>query len=1080
MMAIRARLGEVSVPNPTHDELVARTCDSDPIHVPASIQPHGVLLSVRESSLVLVRASLNSREQFGLDSGAPLGRHLEAVLDDASVDRIRRAKAGDLQEENPLELAGRYQGGPFDGILYRSGDELVIELEPRRELDDFTFRTFYRRARSATQRLRKGRTLENLAQFAADEVRELTGFDRVMIYRFHQDGSGEVVAESRKPTLGAFLGLRFPGSDIPAQARRLYLENWLRLIVDASYEPVRIATLVESPLDLSRSVLRSVSPVHRQYLRNMGVRASMSVSLVVDGKLWGLIACHHETSRFVPFEARTLAEFLGEALSWQIGARERSEALERETESQRVLVQVVERIALHASILDGVSEASRVILELTGADGGFFFYAGELRVLGEVPSPPEQLQRFRAWLTTHMPPEGVFASSDLGIAHPEAPRLDGTSGVLAIELSKEAGEYLVWRRGETARTVDWAGKPEKKAHAGQPLTPRASFEKWTEEVRGQSLPWTAPQVSAALELRSALVGGMRQRSADLARLNEELRTSNLAKDEFLATVSHELRTPLNAMLGWLSLLEDGRLPESKRGQAMETIMRNARSQAQLVEDLLDVSRITSGKMRLDVRPVELVRVVESALESVHPMAEAKGVRLQAVLDPRAGPVMGDPQRLQQVVWNLLTNAVKFTPRGGKVQIRARRVESSVEIGVSDDGAGVAPDFLPFVFDRFRQADGAISRKHQGLGLGLSIVKHLVELHGGRVSVESAGEGKGATFNVLLPLALLSHDAKGEHPVAEERRQLKDESLPPLVGLRVLVVDDEPDATDLMSTVLARCKIDVATASSGPDALALLPRFRPHIILSDIGMPGMDGLEFIRCVRALPPSGGGGTLAVAITAFARTQDRSRAFLAGFDVYLPKPVDPAELLAVLVNLAGRLQRPTEEAPEFRITPTAAIAPEVPGAVSEEGKALASRSLDGAKVLIVDDDDDNRDLLEEVFRGAGAKVRSAGLAATGIELAREFRPDVLITDIGLPDGDGYGVLRTLRASAPQDGGAVPAIALTGSATSEDARRALLEGFQLHISKPVDIDTLIDRVTKLLGGSARSMSPAKHAKDA
>jgi CheY-like chemotaxis protein len=295
-----------------------------------------------------------------------------------------------------------------------------------------------------------------------------------------------------------------------------------------------------------------------------------------------------------------------------------------------------------------------------------------------------------------------------------------------------------------------------------------------------------------------------------------------------------------------------------------------------------------------------------------------------------------------------------------------------------------------------------------------------------------------------------------------------------------VVDDEPDATDLMSTVLARCKIDVATVSSGPEALALLPRFRPHIILSDIGMPGMDGLEFIRCVRALPPSGGGGTLAVAITAFARTQDRSRAFLAGFDVYLPKPVDPAELLALLVNLAERLQRPTEEAPEFRITPTAAIVPGVPAAVSGEGNALASRSLDGAKVLIVDDDDDNRVLLEEVFRGAGAKVRSAGLAATGIELAREFRPDVLITDIGLPDGDGYGVLRTLRASAPQDGGWVPAIALTGSATSEDARRALLEGFQLHIPKPVDIDTLIDRVTTLLGGSARSMSPAKHAKDA
>jgi CheY-like chemotaxis protein len=277
-----------------------------------------------------------------------------------------------------------------------------------------------------------------------------------------------------------------------------------------------------------------------------------------------------------------------------------------------------------------------------------------------------------------------------------------------------------------------------------------------------------------------------------------------------------------------------------------------------------------------------------------------------------------------------------------------------------------------------------------------------------------------------------------------------------------VVDDEPDATDLLSTILARCQIDVATASSAPDALELLPRFRPHIILSDIGMPAMDGLEFIRRVRALPPSRGGRTLAIAITAFARTQDRSQAFLAGFDVYLPKPVDPAELLALLVNLAERLQRPTEAAPEVRITPTPALVPDVLAAESGEANAHASRSLDGAKVLIVDDDADNRFLLEEVFRGAGAKVQSAGLAATGIESAREFRPDVLITDIGLPDGDGYGVLRALRSGAPQDW--IPAIALTGSSSSEDARRALLAGFQMHISKPVDIQMLIDRVSRLL----------------
>ena len=380
------------------------------------------------------------------------------------------------------------------------------------------------------------------------------------------------------------------------------------------------------------------------------------------------------------------------------------------------------------------------------------------------------------------------------------------------------------------------------------------------------------------------------------------------KDEFLATVSHELRTPLTAILGWARLLADGELEPGRQAQALETIGRNAKSQAQLVDDLLDVSRIITGKLRLDVLPVELVPVIEAAVASLRPAAEAKAIRLQVMLDSRAGVVSGDPERLQQVVWNLLSNAVKFTPKGGRVQVRLERVNSHTEIIVSDTGPGIAPEFLPHVFDRFRQADSSITREHGGLGLGLAIVRHLVELHGGTVVVESGGAGQGATFRVKLPLMIV-HDeqrvidsVERRHPTAGAG-QLPD-CPPSLKGLRVLAVDDEAEARDLLTAMLERCGAHVRVAASAWAALEALESWRPDVLVSDIGMPDEDGYALIRKVRALPAERGGRIPAVALTAYARTEDRVRALSSGYQVHVAKPVEPAELAAVVASLAGRV--------------------------------------------------------------------------------------------------------------------------------------------------------------------------------
>jgi PAS domain S-box-containing protein len=377
--------------------------------------------------------------------------------------------------------------------------------------------------------------------------------------------------------------------------------------------------------------------------------------------------------------------------------------------------------------------------------------------------------------------------------------------------------------------------------------------------------------------------------------------ANHAKDIFLATVSHELRTPLTAMVGWTRMLRAGRVPEEKKQHALETIEKNAHLQTQLIEDLLDISRIVSGKLRLDLRRVDLVSVIESAFDVVRPTAEAKSISLQSIIDPRAGCIVGDPDRLQQVVWNLLSNAVKFSPKGSQVLVQLQAVESQVELRVQDQGAGISPEFLPFVFDRFRQADGSITRAHGGLGLGLSIVRHLVELHGGRIEAASDGLGRGAMFIVQFPISPLSRedgDRITPHPRA--LGTLPFDCPPELEGLPVLVVDDEEHSRELLLTVLQQCKLKVITSASSADALQLLIRERPRVLISDIGMPGEDGYSLIQKVRALPAELGGRTPAVALTAYARVEDRTRALRCGFNMHVPKPIEPAELIAVVANL------------------------------------------------------------------------------------------------------------------------------------------------------------------------------------
>ena len=1049
-------------------------CDREPIHIPGAVQPHGVLLALAESDLTVVQASRTATAALGVAPESLLGRPVDQVLAAADAAPLRAAVADGSLSARPLYLltVRTPAGTAFDAIAHRHDGLVVLELEPAGQHDAYSVPQLYQAVQGAIRRVESAPTLATMSETVAAEVRRISGFDRVMVYRFDQDWNGSVVAEAKRDDLEPFLGLHYPASDIPTQARELYTRNRLRFIPDRDYVPSPLVPPVNPAtgrrLDMSHAVLRSVSPIHVEYLRNMGVRASMSISLLKDGRLWGLVACHHYAGpRYVTHDARTACELVGDVLSLQLSAKADAETAAYGVSMVAVRRALAARMSADtADLANALTGPSPNLLDLVQAGGAAVVQGHRVRSVGATP-PAADLVRLAQWITDHATDgDGEVWHTD-ALAQRDAsfgPLTATAAGVLAVSLNKGRPHFLMWFRPERVRSVNWAGDPAKsvvKGDDGVRLSPRGSFALWTQTVRGRAEPWTRAEVRATLDLRHDVVGATLRQAERLADLYDELRASytqlgsaasllaqseerlrlateagevgiwdwdldtgrvalsseyyrlaglaagefaetfdaflstihpgdrarlagaldaaraggtELAveyrlhappfadrwvagrgrftydadrrpirlvavavdvthakaaeaerlslldaeraarseaerashlKDEFLATLSHELRTPLNAIVGWSVMLRGAKVGDQDLAEGMDAIERNARVQAQLVEDLLDVSRIIAGKLRLDVQHVELAPVVDAAVAAVAPAAHNKNVRIQKVLDPRVAAVWGDPNRLQQVLWNLLSNAIKFTPKGGRVQVSVARVNSHVDVAVSDSGMGIPPEFLPHVFDRFRQADASTTRKYGGLGLGLAIVRHLVELHGGTVEARSDGEGAGATFVVRLPLKAMGQ------PAADDRQPgsvvsthgFGDCPDPSLAGVRVLAVDDEPDARHLVKRILEQCHAVVTTAASVSDALAALAAARFDVLVSDIGMPDRDGFDLIRQLRSLPADAGGKTPAVALTALARVEDRRRALLAGFQIHVPKPVDPAELLAVVASVAGR---------------------------------------------------------------------------------------------------------------------------------------------------------------------------------
>ncbi|NMY85989.1 GAF domain-containing protein [Pseudomonas sp. WS 5411] len=733
------------------EELLAN-CADEPIRFPGAIQPHGALLTLREPDLQIVQVSANVASLFNHPPETLLGQPLDTLLGADNARTVQQI-ASQLNFIDAPALHVTLNGNEFEGLLHRHQGVLVLEFEPRYE--HFQPKSVNGRASNLgkmLQRLQSAKTLQALYEISVSEIQAMTGYDRVLIYRFEEEGHGQVIAEASAPSMELFNGLFFPASDIPEQARELYRTNWLRIIPNADYEPVPLLPKLHpdtgQPLDLSFATLRSVSPIHCQYMKNMGVLSSMSISLMKGDKLWGLISCGNREPLHVPNDLRTTCQTIGQVLSLQISAMEALDISRQREEKVEALDTLNQAMSASAdTVFDGLAQCPQVLMDLVLAGGVAIIEGQQLHRYGNCPDPA-QIRALHKWLQDTGQP--VFASHHLSAVYPPAADYQPVaSGVLAMSLPKPVDNGVLWFRPEVKENIQWSGDPQKplaleKSDAGLRLRPRTSFEIWKVEMAGISTKWSSGDRFAANDLRRSALEN------DLARQVLREQQAVHARDELVAVVSHDLRNPMTVISMLCGMMQkafssDGTHTSRRISSAIDTMQQAAARMNVLLEDLLDTSKIEAGRYTVKPVPLDVSQILEEAYALLAPLAQEKGVDLSFNAEPGL-QINADPERLFQVLSNLIGNAIKFTPRQGKIGISAMSNGEEIVFAVRDSGEGIAPDQLPHVFDRYWTLT---ENNPTGSGLGLYITQGIVKAHGGRIEAESE-LGRGSEFRFTVP------------------------------------------------------------------------------------------------------------------------------------------------------------------------------------------------------------------------------------------------------------------------------------------------------------------------------------------
>jgi two-component system, chemotaxis family, sensor kinase Cph1 len=737
------------------------------IHSLTQIQPHGVLLVLQEPNLTILQASRNVSTAFEMSVEDVLGKTLDDILDPFQVDRFRTGLTYDnLDLINPTKVWVRRKGDDylvFDAVFHRSADGfLVLELEPALTHENIPFLSFYHLAKASINQLESTSNLQDFCQIIVREVRKVTGFDRVMLYKFDQDGHGEVVAEEKLDEMEAYLRLHYPESDIPQPARKMFLSNWIRVIPDANMQPVELYPshnpITNQATDLTLSILRSPYSCHLDYLHNMGVGASLTISLIKDQTLWGLIACHHRTPKQIPYELRKACEFLGRVIFAEISTREETADHNYRIKLSHVQTSLVEWMSQEDNFIDGLTQHEPNLLELANASGAAICFGGRWTTIGRTP-PEDELNYLAQWLAKTVEGE-IFYTDSLPLIYSDAERFkDVASGLLAIPISKRS--FVLWFRPEVIQTVNWGGDPNNAYELQQAgndlkLCPRKSFELWKETVRLKSLPWKPVEIKATLELRKAIVNIVLRQAEELTLLAQDLERSNAELKKFAYVASHDLQEPLNQVANYVQLLEM-RYDEALDQDAKEFIgfaVEGVGLMQTLIDDVLAYSKV-------DLKGIEWeLTEVETALNQGLNNLRGRIAETGAIVTSDPMPtIVADGTQLMQLFQNLIGNAIKFRKQNEppRIHIGVQRQEDAWLFSVQDNGIGIDPQFANRIFVIFQRLH--TRDEYPGSGMGLAICKKIVECHRGRIWVESQ-LGQGATFCFTIPVGGRDRNASG--------------------------------------------------------------------------------------------------------------------------------------------------------------------------------------------------------------------------------------------------------------------------------------------------------------------------------
>jgi len=733
------------------EELLAN-CADEPIRFPGAIQPHGLLLTLTEPALQIIQVSANVETLLARAPESLIGQPLHSLIGAEHTAQVLEAlQQTTFSEAAPLRF--ELNGTAFEGLLHRHQGVLILELEIH--VQNFQPRNVAgvkTHLGRMLQRLQAATTLQALYDISVKEIQAMTGYDRVLIYRFEEEGHGQVIAEASDPSMEVFNGLFFPASDIPEQARELYRTNWLRIIPNADYQPVPLVPKLrpdtQTPLDLSFATLRSVSPIHCQYMKNMGVLSSMSISLLKGDKLWGLISCGNRQPLHVPHELRMACQTIGQVLSLQISAMETLE-LTRQREEKVEALALLNQAMIDSpqNVFDGLAQQPATLMALVNAGGIAIIEDKQLHRYGNCPEP-EEIRALHKWLQARGEP--VFASHHLSSVYPPAAQYQAVaSGVLALSLPKPVDNGVLWFRPEVKENINWSGDPHKpldleNSDAGLRLRPRTSFEIWKVEMAGISTKWSHGDRFAANDLRRSALEN------DLARQVRREQEAVQARDDLVAVVSHDLRNPMTVISMLCGMMQkafssEGAHTSRRISTAIDTMQQATARMNTLLEDLLDTSKIDAGRYSITPQALEVGLIFEEAQALLSPLAHDKDISISFLADPDLR-IHADPERLFQVLSNLVGNAIKFTPRMGTVGVHAKSVGDEIVFIVRDSGEGIPKEHLPHVFDRYwTMKEG----NPTGTGLGLYITQGIVEAHGGQIVAESE-PGQGSEFRFTVP------------------------------------------------------------------------------------------------------------------------------------------------------------------------------------------------------------------------------------------------------------------------------------------------------------------------------------------